>query len=185
MHGTRRLTTRRLLLRPFAAGDAPAMFRTWASDEETVRFLRWSAHRDEAETRRVLAGWAAQYARPDFYNWAVELRETGALIGAVGAVPDEAGRALEPGYVLGRAYWGRGCAAEALRAVARYLFASEGQSVLTCCHALANPASGRVLQKCGFRAAGCGVYHKYDGTAVACRYYQLTKEEFFSHDDRT
>ena len=83
------------------------------------------------------------------------------------------------------AYWGRGYAAEALRAVARYLFASEGQSVLTCCHALANPASGRVLQKCGFRAAGCGAYHKYDGTAVACRYYQLTKEEFFSHDDRT
>ena len=96
MHGTRRLITRRLLLRPFAAGDAPAMFRTWASDEETVRFLRWSAHRDEAETRRVLAGWAAQYARPDFYNCAVELRETGALIGAVGAVPDEAIRAAAP-----------------------------------------------------------------------------------------
>ena len=112
-------------------------------------------------------------------------RRAGAKGEAVRCARDKASRALEPGYVLGRAYWGRGYAAEALRAVARYLFASEGQSVLTCCHALANPASGRVLQKCGFRAAGCGAYHKYDGTAVACRYYQLTKEEFFSHDDRT
>ena len=161
------------------------MFRTWASDEEAVRFLRWSVHRDEAETRRVLAGWAAQYARPDFFNWAVELRETGALIGAVGAVPDEAGRALEPGYVLGRAYWGRGYAAEARGARARDKFWSEGQSLQTGRPAHANTPARPRRPKCGFRAAGCGVYHKYDGTAVACRYYQLTKEEFFSHDDRT
>ena len=55
---------------------------------------------------------------------------------------------------------------------------SEGQAALACCHAHENPASGCVMRKCGFRYTHDGIYHKYDGTAVPCRHYLLTKEEF-------
>ena len=60
----------------------------------------------------------------------------------------------------------------------RCLFESEGQAAPACCHAHENPASDRVMQKCGFRPVCNGVYHKYDDTAVPCRHYLVTKEEF-------
>ena len=37
--GTKVLETERLLLRPFRAEDAEAMFRNWASDPEVTRYL--------------------------------------------------------------------------------------------------------------------------------------------------
>ena len=71
---------------------------------------------------------------------------------------------------------------EALEAVAEHLFARQGLEELFCCHAVENPASGAVQRKVGFCYTHDGVYHKYDGTAVPCRCYRLTKKEFY---DRT
>ena len=42
-YGTKRLETKRLILRRLAASDAEAMFRNWASDPEVTRFLSWPA----------------------------------------------------------------------------------------------------------------------------------------------
>lgn len=180
VHGTEILETPRLRLRPFAPGDAREMFQNWACDPLVTRFLRWDAHPDEGETRRVLAGWQEAYARPDFYNWAIVRKCDGALMGAIGVCPaEDAALPPEPGYALGRAFWGQGYATEALAAVAAYMFRSEGCAALSCCHALENPASGRVMRHVGFRYTGDAVYHKYDGTPVACRSYILTKEEFY------
>lgn len=179
MHGTQLLETRRLVLRRFAPNDAQAMYETWAGNAAAMRFLRWQPHTCVGETQALLARWAAQYACDTFYNWAVVRKADGALLGSIGAVPSEEHSAvLEPGYAFGRAFWGRGYATEALAAVVRYLFEAEGQAALACCHAHANPASGRVMRKCGFRPTRNGVYHKYDGTAVPCRHYLFTKEEF-------
>ena len=137
-------------------------------------------HRDVAETACLLRGWVRDYQNPAWHNWAVRLRAGGALIGAIAAVTAEEGDALEPGYALSRAHWGHGYMTEALRAVVDYLFTAEGQTVLRCCHAVENPASGRVMQKVGFHCIGEGVYHKYDGTAVPCKNYLLLKEEFYN-----
>lgn len=179
MHGTQPLHTPRLCLRRFVPGDAPAMYAGWASDAAVARFMRWQPHNSVGETRGLLEEWAAQYAHGSFYNWAVVRQADGALMGAIGAGPAEDGASLlEPGYALGRSYWGHGYATEALAAVVRYLFESEGQAALACCHARENPASGCVMRKCGFRYTHDGIYHKYDGTAVPCRHYLLTKEEF-------
>lgn len=186
MRGTRALETARLSLNRFTEGDAPAMYAAWAADPAVTRFLRWQPHRDAAETAQLLRAWVRDYeAKPGWYNWAIRLRADGALIGAIGAVLSEEGDWLEPGYALSRAHWGRGYMTEALRAVVDYLFAGEGQTVLRCCHAVENPASGRVMRKVGFRPVGEGFYHKYDGTAVPCRNYLLTKEEFYDTRGKT
>ena len=123
MHGTQPLHTPRLCLRRFVPGDAPAMYAGWASDAAVARFMRWQPHNSVAETRGLLEEWAAQYAHGSFYNWAVVRQADGALMGAIGAGPAEDGAGLlEPGYALGRSYWGHGYATEALAAVVRYLF---------------------------------------------------------------
>lgn len=183
MHGTQILESERLLLRPFVPEDAAAMYQNWAKDPSVTRFLRWEAHPSLAETQRVLADWAAQYAQPDFYNWGIVRKSDSALIGAIGVSPSE-NKSLppEPGYALGRAFWGQGYATEALFSVVRYMFEREGAQALSCCHALENPASGRVMAHVGFHYVCDAFYHKYNGQAIACKSYLLTKKEFY---DRT
>lgn len=103
----------------------------------------------------------------------------GTLIGGISAQPsEECPQVFEPGYCLGRAFWGRGYATEALDAVVRELFEAAEMPRLLCCHALANPASGRVMRKAGFVPVHAGVFHKFDGTPVACQCYELTKEQY-------
>ncbi len=183
--GTVELATPRLVLRRFTTDDAKPMFDTWASDPAVTRFLRWSPHRDWGATAELLHEWCKNYARLDFYSWAVCLRAGGTLIGSIAVGTAEADDGWqrpvppaphwEPGYAYGRAYWGRGYATEALCAVRDFWFAQAGGDFLACCHAVENPASGRVMQKAGFAYDHDAFYHRFDGSAVACRVYGLKK----------
>ena len=62
-----------------------------------------------------------------------------------------AGTAKELGYWLGRRYWGHGYMTEALRAVLRHAFADLDSPAVWGEHYLTNPASGRVMERCGLR----------------------------------
>ncbi len=84
--GTVRLETDRLILRPFTLEDALPMFRNWASDEEVTRFLTWPAHKDVEVSRRVIADWCKGYEAPDYYQWAIELKEGKEPVGSISAV---------------------------------------------------------------------------------------------------
>ena len=178
--GTQILQTGRLTLRPFTLDDALMMYGNWANDPEVTRYLRWQPHRSWAETAEYLNEIAKHYDEPDFYQWAIELRASGILIGAIGIVRGEAdpgwpeacarlGEAWEPGYCLGRKWWGCGYATEALCAVRDYWFGTVRGKWLVCCHANENPASGAVMMKAGFTYHHDATYHKYDGTPVPCR----------------
>lgn len=84
----------------------------------------------------------------------------------------------EPGYCIGKAWWNKGFTTEALRAVVEYWFKNTNSNWLACCHAAANPASGRVMQKAGFVYHHDAEYHKFDGTPVSCKCYALTREHY-------
>jgi RimJ/RimL family protein N-acetyltransferase len=78
------------------------------------------------------------------------------IIGACGiAVQDEA---PEVGYWIGAPYWGQGYATEALHAVIDYAFTDLGHEALQAGARVTNPASRRVLEKCGFQWTGVGLY---------------------------
>ena len=55
---------------------------------------------------------------------------------------------------------------EALNAAVDYWFTRTDSTWLACCHAVENPASGRVMQKAGFAYHHDDTYHKFDGTPV-------------------
>ena len=76
----------------------------------------------------------------------------GALIGGCGMHPREG--VPEIGYWLGVPYWGRGFATEAARAVIDYAFGDLGYETLQAGARVTNPASRRVLEKCGFQWTG-------------------------------
>ncbi len=76
----------------------------------------------------------------------------GAPIGACGIDPRQDGP--EIGYWLGVAYWGQGYATEAVRALIDYAFGDLGHEALQAGARVSNPASRRVLEKCGFQWTG-------------------------------
>ena len=183
--GTPILETERLILRPLTTSDAIPMFETWANDPQVTRFLRWEPHKDWLETAQLLAAWEALYQNPDYYQWAVCLRGTDSPFGSISIMEgeeqdsslwhapglDHSAGVWEVGYCYGRAFWGKGYATEALCAVRDFWFKEVGGAWLACCHATANPASGRVMEKAGWVWDHDSLYHKFDGTPVPCRCY--------------
>lgn len=73
-------------------------------------------------------------------------------IGVCGIDPREGGP--EIGYWLGVPYWGRGYATEAVRALIDHAFGELQHETLQAGARVSNPASRRVLEKCGFQWTG-------------------------------
>jgi RimJ/RimL family protein N-acetyltransferase len=76
----------------------------------------------------------------------------GAAIGVCGV--DLRADGPEMGYWLGVPYWGQGYATEAARAVIDYAFGALCHEALQAGARVSNPASRRVLEKCGFQWTG-------------------------------
>lgn len=147
----------RLAFRRLRASDAEAVF-AYAQTEEATRYLSWAPHRDLGETRSFIGKALAAYGagdRVEHWPWALELRACGALAGCLGAGPFPAPHGcVEIGYVLAPPFWGRGLMTEAVRAAVDFLFRAAGVNRVQAHHFAGNEASGRVLEKAGFRREG-------------------------------
>ena len=154
--GTQPLETSRLILRKFTIEDAQDMYNNWASDAEVTRFLTWPAHSSPEVTKGVLSVWISHYDEPDFYNWAIEWKKTGRVIGNISVVKQtrDGSDSADIGFCMSRPLWGQGIMAEALKSVIRFLFDHEGFRRVAACHDIRNPRSGRVMEKAGMRKEG-------------------------------
>lgn len=151
--GTQILHTKRLTLRKFVLGDAQAMFDTWANDERVTRFLTWCPHGSVEVTKQLLEMWCATYESLSTYNWVMEFE--GKIIGNISVVKiDKKSEYADLGYCMGYDYWNKGLMTEAVKAVIDYLFEEVGVHRIGICHAVKNPASGKVAQKCGLTLEG-------------------------------
>jgi len=144
--------TERLLLRPGWREDAPALFAAIA-DERIVRNLAlapWPYTLADAESFLTRA------RAPRDVACLIFLRGSGAprLVGGIGfgRLPGEA--RPEFGYWIAEPYWGRGFATEAGAALIANARDSLRLKRLDAGHFTDNPASGRVLEKLGFRPTG-------------------------------
>ena len=154
--GTKTIETERLILRQFTMEDADAMFRNWCNDDEVTRYLTWPTHESVEITKMVLSDWTSHYAEPDYYQWAIVLKENGSEpIGSIGVVRiNPATECAEIGYCMSRAHWRKGIMPEALNALVDFLFDEVGFNRIEATHAADNPASGRVMEKAGLRYEG-------------------------------
>jgi len=167
--------TRRLTLRPGWPEDAPAVARA-IGHEEVVRMLAqapWPYALADAQT------FLSRPRSPKEAFFLILSHEDGypRPIGGIGLAPDEDGHEL--GYWLAPEAWGRGYATEAGRAVVGIARHALGLKRLHSGHFTDNPASGRVLQKLGFRPTG-GVKGRYSvarGAIVPCRLFELDLAE--------
>ena len=90
-----------------------------ASDPEVTRYLSWLPHRTVEETRSVIAG---LFNVGVDHTWLITLRDSGEPVGQIGYLTEP--HAVQVGYALGRRFWGRGLAGEALRLLLDHLRAT-------------------------------------------------------------
>jgi ribosomal-protein-alanine N-acetyltransferase len=140
--------TARLLLRATRERDAPR-FAQIQSNWNVTRMLRqapWPVV--EAEMAAWVATHAEEWTAGTAYRFAVE--RDGEVIG-VCDLDDIAGDYGEIGYWYDEAHWGGGVASEAAQALVRFALDEVSLNRLLAGHAADNPASGRVLERVGFR----------------------------------
>ena len=105
------ILTPRLRLRAFAQRDLDA-YADIVADEAVTRYLGDGRPLSRADAWRQMAIFNGHWTLHGFGIWAVEHRETGALVGRIGCFFPEDWPAFEIGYVLGSAFWGAGYATE-------------------------------------------------------------------------
>lgn len=146
------LTTDRLVLRPFVAGDLDELAAIHAEESFWWYPLRGGMSKDE--TARFLDRVTARYESDGFGIEALLERETGTMIGWAGlAVPHflpEVLPAVEVGWRLAGAYRGRGLATEAGAAAVDFGFTRGGLTRLVSIYEPENVPSGRVMERLGF-----------------------------------
>ena len=148
--GTKTIETARLVVRRFRIEDAPDMFHNWAGDPEVTKYLMWPAHQSADASEAYLRSILDAYEKPGTYDWGIELKEIGQVIGSIGVVRcDEAVASVQIGYCIGRRWWNKGITSEAFSAVIQYLMDEVGVNRLEARHDPRNPYSGRVMEKCG------------------------------------
>lgn len=150
---TIRIETSRLLLRPFEAGDSEAV-ETYVARWEIASMTTRIAHPyPKGAAAEWIAGHAAARADGSEHTFAITLQGKGEPVGAISLRDSEPGN-LELGYWLAPEQWGQGLATEAAQAMVVFGFEKLGAEGLTSGHFADNPASGRVIEKAGFRANG-------------------------------
>ena len=165
------LETDNLILRPMRMRDAADIF-SYASDPLVARYVLWAPHQSLADSRSYIRYVRQGYRRGEPSSWAVVYRQSGRVIGSIGVMSwSSVHHAAEVGYSFSRNYWNRGLATQALEAVIHSLFTClPDLNRLEAQHDVRNPASGRVMEKCGMKREGIlrsRLYNKNEFVDVA------------------
>jgi RimJ/RimL family protein N-acetyltransferase len=148
------LRTPRLLIRPLAEPDVPDLAIT-AADPLTQARTGVPRGYTETDARRYIDLAERMRTRGQGLAWAVEDRATARFAAHVDLRDvDWANRSCEVGYMAAPWARGNGITAEAVAAIARWLFREHGFQRVKLRATRSNPASHRVAEKAGFVREG-------------------------------
>lgn len=161
-----KLTTQRLILRPWVQSDAESLYE-YAKDPAVGPIAGWPSHTSVENSREIIKNVLAVNE-----NYAVCLKENNIAIGTIGLMTgknsnfDLPDTEAEIGYWIGVPFWGKGLITEAARELIRHGFEDLKLEKLWCGYFEGNIKSKRVQEKCGF------IYHHTNKNI----YVELTDE---------
>lgn len=154
---TPQLETERLILRPLALSDAPAIqrhFDNWNIIRHLSTVVPWPYPADGAETF-VRMQFDKISAGEEIHLWVLVLKgDDGEAIGNIHLRPRAEGLKGNRGFWLAEPYWRRGLMTEAITAVNDFAFLALGLDHFYVCNAATNEGSRRVKQKTGAEFVG-------------------------------
>jgi ribosomal-protein-alanine N-acetyltransferase len=144
-----------VLLREFRSSDAAAAY-AWVGDPDAVRYVPLGPL-DRAGAVEYVEQLITEAKREprEAYTLAIVERSSGEVVGSVAlGIDSRAHRRAELGYILRRDRWGRGYAGEAASLVVGFAFDQLAMNRVWAVCDPENPASTRVLEKCGMTCEG-------------------------------
>lgn len=146
----------RVALRRFHPDDV-AIFVAYRSCEQVARFQSWDAPYPREDGERFVREIAKQHpdTQGEWFQFAVELRSTGQLVGDCAAMPHaDDPRQCDIGFTISTEHQRHGYATEAVRLLLNYLFTQRGKHRITAYCDLRNAASIALLERLGMRREG-------------------------------
>jgi RimJ/RimL family protein N-acetyltransferase len=178
------LETERLLLRRLRESDI-APFPAYRNDPGVARYQDWEGC-TEAEARGMIL--ALERGEPFFpgewFQFGVELKETGKLVGDLGFRITEDGKQGEVGYTLAREQWGKGYATEAVSRLLGHAFGVLGLHRIYATVDQENAPSAAVLERVGLRREGAFVENAwFKGRWSSEFLYATLRKEWLARED--
>lgn len=174
------IQTQRLILRPLALSDAPAIqrqFDNWNIIRNLASVVPWPYPDDGAETfiklqlEKIAAG-------EEIYQWVLVLRSgDGQAIGNIHFRPRADNPKGNRGFWIAEPYWNRGLMTEAIASVNDFAFGTLGIESFYVCNAVSNEASRRVKQKTGAEFVGYIELPHHNGQSRSEK-WEVTRENW-------
>lgn len=148
------LSTDRLLLRKFHISDK-GVIKDLCSERDIAATTLSIPHPFSLEdAEKWLQNKQDDFKQGKEIAWAMCLKESNKLIGAIGMRLEPKHESAELGFWVGKPFWGNGYVSEAGEEVVHFSFNELGLYRLEAHHMLGNNASGRVLEKLGMKYEG-------------------------------
>lgn len=173
------LKTERLTLRRPRLSDAPDVL-LFRGDWEVQKY-NGPVFKEIAEAQALIEDLNAEFAEQEGVSWAVALTRSDKVIGLFGFHHwSHYHRRAEVGYDMARAYWGKGLASEALRAMIPFGFAQMNLHRIYAGTIADNHESVRLLERLGFQREGTKRQSSWedDGTFHDSAMYGLLCHEY-------
>jgi [ribosomal protein S5]-alanine N-acetyltransferase len=142
----------RVRLRRAAPSDAAALFAL-IDDHEVMRYMDWPRATSVADTRVHLEASAQRWVAGTEHQYLVLGKPGGEVVGSISLRPHGA-FAVDFGYLVGRAFWGRGHATEAATLLVGWLQRQRSLVRIWATCDADNTRSAAVLAKAGLQLEG-------------------------------
>ena len=166
------LETSRLRLRRFKYSDIDSVYK-YGSDRRVLKYLDWVG----VKTKQQALDSIENYYLNSLGAYAITLKDSDLCIGAIDIRIDQVNDKASFGYLLDYDYWNLGYMQEVLMRILEYCFEDLNVNRVEAIHYKSNPASGRVMAKCGMQLEGIGIQElKIKGIYQDVIYYGITQK---------
>lgn len=155
------IETERLLLRLFQESDAQAV-SNYCNNYNIYKSTLNLPYPYSLECALTWIGnHEKHYDLDTMYEFAITDKQSGQLYGAIGISNHPLYKNGEIAYWIGEEHWGNGYATEAAKALIDFVFTEKNYHRVYARYFKSNPASGKIMEKCGMRYEGTLKDHIY------------------------
>lgn len=165
------LSTERLILRPFRLDDAKSVQQIAGRKEIADTTLNVPHPYPDGVAEAWINTHPASFESGEDIVFAITLKKTGQLIGAINLEINKRFNNAILGYWLDPNFWNQGYMTEAAKEMLHYGFEERKLHKIHASHITRNPASGKVMEKIGMQKEGLLREHtfrwgKYEDSVV-------------------
>jgi RimJ/RimL family protein N-acetyltransferase len=172
-------------LRRFEDSDLEP-FLGYRNDPEVARYQDWESCSEREALDFIREMRSSEPGTPgEWFQFAVELKETGRLIGDCGLKTAEYGRQAEIGFTLSREHQGKGYSSEAVSRLLDYAFGDLGLHRIVAIADQENAPSEALLERLGMHREGSFIQNAWFKGHWASEYlYAILRDQWLGKRER-